>query len=398
MSVMIGSMVASLVTVGRMLALCVVGLCFARYRMGAEGAAAWKVVARLNAEFITPCLCFGAITKGIDAEAFRELWPVALLAIVLPCLWLGVGALGGWFFFSKDQRHYVTFSALTVAYPNSFAIPYSLLLGLRHHVSWIQEHRRGEEFMVTVCMLFATIELLQIWTVAFYFYGRAARDAVKGEGIAAATAATSEEASAEVVAVKSDAEAGPERKECLEETSAVPQPFLPRHIGLCVGLREMFNPLVLSLIAAMVLALTPLRQPLVDSFVHEVFQFVGAASVPLVLLQMGAGMARPPSDMLRSRALQMRTAILITIFRLLVGNVCGAAVVTAFRRAGYLTDPLMTLSLYLMCSAPTAANLMLVSSVQGGYVQPTSVLLFCMQLAAVPVITISVSIFVAILS
>lgn len=153
---------------------------------------------------------------------------------------------------------------------------------------------------------------------------------------------------------------------------------------------------MLSLVLALAIALSPFRQSFVESDLHEVLHFVGSASVPLVLVQLGAGAAQPPA--METQGLQVRSAATIVFLRLIVANVVGSGIVTTFRWLGWVPSRHVALCLYLQCCAPTAANVMLVSGVQRAYVQPTATVLFFMQLAAIPTMVISVAVYVAMLS
>ena len=93
--------------------------------------------------------------------------------MLFPLMWLCIGGFGAKLLLAKDQQHYVAFAATAVAYPNGFAIPYPILLGLRREVDFMQE--RGDEYSATVAILFAFFTMLHIWTVGFYLYGRAAK-------------------------------------------------------------------------------------------------------------------------------------------------------------------------------------------------------------------------------
>jgi len=158
------------------------------------------------------------------------------------------------------------------------------------------------------------------------------------------------------------------------------------------------NPLVVALLVALGIAMSPWRKQFVDSIVYDTVAFVGASSTPLILVQMGASMARPPEVQASGQGLRMRSALIIVFLRLVAGNVIGAGLVTACRHAGWIGDPQVALCLYLICCSPSAANLGLVSSVQQAYVKPTSILLFLMQMASVLTMTISIAVYVTILA
>jgi len=383
----------------------------------------------------------------VDRETLRDLWPVVLLGVLLPCTWLAVGALGARMLLAREQRQFVRFAAVTVAYPNAFAIPYPLLQALSRQVDWLRARDGADAFSATVAMLFSLVLLLQVWTGGFWLYGQAAKQ--ERESLALAHSQGQDAAPAEVEAKSNDAggAAGDEAKSrrtagsdgsgCAGETGssqaelhgggesvlAVPDVDLEDAEGCSAcglrrdssmrrmataavltgtggarALRQVVNPLLLSLLVAIALAISPLRRPFVDSALHDVAVTVGAVAVPLTLVQLGAGMARPPPTKAATGTLSWWSAAVIVGLRLVGANVIGSAIITGFRSLGWLRDRHTALCLYLTCCSPTAANVALVSSVQQAYVQPTALVLFVMQLACIPTITVSIAIYLALLA
>jgi len=421
MSIVGVSAVASIAAVLRTLVVCLCGFFLARCRANAGGAGTWRDLARLNPEFLTPCLVIAKFTSGIDPQSLRVLWPIVVLGLVLPNLWLGIGALGARLLLPSDQQQFIRFAAVSTAYPNAFAIPYPLMLALVRQLDWPTEHEDMSGFSASVTMLFSLVMLLQIWTVAFTLYGQAAKQQ------SAASSSCSHSADAE------QADSQVSRGDDSRDPPSLASPEIASHTldsgkedvrssaasstdggvgksssfrsfgsesillnnGATRACQQIVNPLLISLFVAMGIALSPWREAFVSSAVHETVDFVGAASVPLVLVQLGAGMARPPAMENNAASLRWRSALTIVFLRLIVANAVGSCVVTGFRWMGWLQDRYTCLIAYLMCCSPTAANVGLVSSVQQAYIQPTAVLLFVMQLAAIPVMMISIAAYVA---
>lgn len=476
MSVFWSSAATSLNAVGRTLSICCCGFVLARYRATAGGANSWRDFARLNAEFFTPCLVIASFSKGISPEILADLWPVIVLAFLLPQVWLVTGAVGARLLLPPDQHQFVRFAAVCVAYPNAFAIPYPLMRVLVRQVGWPTERPDLDAFSVSVTMLFSLCMLLQIWTVAFALYGQAAKDEDAALAKQVADESRFEDAADEAPAVvvvvdaahSEDAadkgicdllvdsllvpgsfwsccrggrqlhaprtgsarrhlkaavaerapqstrhgdDRGPDAVDSADEDEVQAVPRAPsRRLSFsatdCVvmftgrvrAVREVFNPLLVSLLVALGISLSPLREPFVASGVHDWLEFMGAASVPMVLIQLGAGMARPPAVQGKEGGFRWRSAFVVVFLRGIVANLIGSGIVTFFRHMGWLKDPYVILCMYLMCCSPTAANVSLVSSVQGAFVQPTAVTLFVMQAAAVPLMTVSIAAYVAVLS
>lgn len=395
--------------------MCICGFVLARYRATAGGAASWRDFARLNAELFTPCLVLGAFTKGISATVLSELWPVIVLAVLLPCIWLVTGALGARLLLAKDQRHFVRFAAVCVAYPNAFAIPYPLMRVLVKSLDWPSEREDMDAYIVSVIMLFSAVLLFQVWTVAFSLYGKAAKE--EAASMAAARGAA-DVLPKSLPAAPSDPSIEADGQEQQPKPTALDKPELAPDVEVGIGpaiapkrssrvlvigsnlraVREACNPTLVSLLLALAISVSPIREPFLKSGAHDWFSFVGAASVPMVLIQLGAGMARRPSLQGHLGDLRWHSALVVVFLRLIVANLIGSCVVTVFRRMGWIQDPYLILCMYLMCCSPTAANVSLVSSVQGAFVQPTAVTLFVMQACAVLSMTISITIYVASLS
>jgi len=413
------------ISVGRPLVICLLGFLMAKHRMRAGGGSTWRDIGRLNTELLMPCLSIAAFTKGIDVDALSELWPVLVLAAALPQLWLCIGWLGAKVFLAKDQQQYALFAATAVAYQNGFAIPYPILIGLHREVDFLDD--RGEEFSATVCILWSFVILVQIWTIGFVLYGRAAKrerkaaiqeaaspmetsppkevatvdddePELKPEPGSLASVETVENNDVEViVSEKPDAEVEqePARTEIDEKPTASRQvsTTLSRQSSRALAsthkaLSNLINPLIASLFVAAAISFSPLREPFVKSVVHDWLNFIGSPSVLLALLQLGAGMQASRSSS-ASDGLTLRSAALISSLRLVVGNLAGAAVVTLFRRYDLISRH-TALAMYIQCSSPTAANLVLVSSVQQAYTQPLSITIFLMQCASVVTMTVSV--------
>mmetsp|Transcript_19360 Transcript_19360/g.55518 ORF Transcript_19360/g.55518 Transcript_19360/m.55518 type:complete len:409 (+) Transcript_19360:74-1300(+) len=397
---------AVITAVARTLLMGVAGLVLARYRATAGGAASWRDLARVNAEFFMPCLVLANFPKGIDIHVLHELWPVVALLVVLSCMWFLIGAIGGWLLLARDQRHLVGFVAVSVAYPNSFAIPYPLMLAMIPRLDWLRDQEDPEAFCAAVLMLGLFVYLLQVWTVGFTLYGRAAAQAPAPAG-KEQPPATPEPP--ELEAQNTQPPAAPvadDASASCSETSASEvalggQPCLDGGSGGagCVrGLQEIINPLTVSLVLAFLVVMSPLRGAFVTSPLFDALDFVAEAAVPLTLVQIGAGMARPPAAGEGFGDLRWRSALLVVFLRLVVANVTGSAVVAAFQSAGLIKDRLVALCMYCICCSPTAPNLSVVSGVQDAYVQPTAMALFAMSVAAVPVILVSVTVYVVILT
>mmetsp|Transcript_19855 Transcript_19855/g.46171 ORF Transcript_19855/g.46171 Transcript_19855/m.46171 type:complete len:405 (-) Transcript_19855:57-1271(-) len=404
MSVVAAAIWAAVLAVARPLLVCVAGMLMAKYRL-APGSTTWRDLGRLNAELLMPCLCLAAFTKGIHTESLSDLWLVLVLAAVLPMIWLVIGICGAKLFLAKDQQQYAMFAGTAVAYQNGFAIPYPILVGLAREVDFLRE--RGDEFSAAVAILWSFPVLLQIWTIGFYLYGKAARSEEQrsrevDSPEAGANPADSKESQESASNCKEDA-SPPEdvtsmAASKMPRTKSTTSMSLRAISSVQTVVSNLVNPLLVSLFVAAAISLSPMRETFVKSVFHEWLDFIGTASVPLALLQLGAGMVRPPADSGTPGGLTIRSASTIAFFRLVVANVVGAAVVTSLRQAEILTNAHTALALYIACATPTAANLVLVASVQHAYLQPLSLTIFLMQCASVLTMTVSIAIFVVALS
>eukprot|EP00441_Pelagodinium_beii_P041836 CAMPEP_0197630910 /NCGR_PEP_ID=MMETSP1338-20131121/8252_1 /TAXON_ID=43686 ORGANISM="Pelagodinium beii, Strain RCC1491" /NCGR_SAMPLE_ID=MMETSP1338 /ASSEMBLY_ACC=CAM_ASM_000754 /LENGTH=230 /DNA_ID=CAMNT_0043202249 /DNA_START=20 /DNA_END=709 /DNA_ORIENTATION=- len=229
MSVLLTSIGAAVYSVGRTLVICVCGLLLAKYRLKAGGAATWKDIGRLNAELCSPCLIISVFTKGLDSSLIGQLWAVPLLALILSVLWLFLGGLAARLLLAKDQRHFVSFAATTCAFPNGFAIPFTLMVGLCQVVPWLSEDSRGSDFSAALCILFSFVTMMEIWSIAFWLFGRAA---------------------ARELAANAEADT-----EASEDKNQLPSPTGKASAFRAV--KEMLNPTMVGMFLALALSLSP---------------------------------------------------------------------------------------------------------------------------------------------
>merc|ERR1711957_1016616 len=104
---------------------------------------------------------------------------------------------------------------------------------------------------------------------------------------------------------------------------------------------------------------------------------------------MGAGMAHRPN--VAEASLAMRTLAVLIVSRLGICNAVAASFVIWLNWNGFLNRH-MALIFCIVCSSPTATNIVLVANVQGVFIKPTAVLLFLMQIAAIFTMTISIAV------
>jgi predicted permease len=378
--------VASAASVGGTLLLCLAGALWARWRTVEP--AFWRLTSRLNADVLTPALCFHTMVKELSPRSLQELWvvPVASLAHILVGLALG-GSLGRLVLPGEQRSEFTLLAMLATSMGNSFALPLPLMVVLCRTVPWLSDRQEECTRRATgILIIWAIVVVIILWSLGYLIVHRAM---ARRSNHASSSGAVSGDA---------DKEAGG-----AEQGVGVPEGGGAAH--LChqgtFALRQMLNPVVVSSLVGLGVAMVgPLQDWLNGSLIMTVLDMPARACVPLTLLCLGGQMVGVQGSDQKQAAggISPRVLAAFTVLRLIIMNGIWSVLVVGALWAGLLPrgDRLLQLCLLLPGAMPTAANVVLLCGVLRAFPTEISRLIFIMQVACVPCIAISLIVYLEI--
>lgn len=383
------SVVASAASVGGTLLLCLTGALWARWRTVEP--VFWRLTSRLNADVLTPALCFHTMVKEVSPRSLQELWvvPVASLAHILVGLALG-GSLGSLVLPKEQRSEFTLLAMLATSMGNGFALPLPLMVVLCRTVPWLSDQREECTSRATgILIIWSIVLVIVLWSLGYLIVYRAM--ARRSQLAPSSAGAASGGADQEADCAKQGAGAP-------EGGSAGPGAAQARADHQCqqsiFALRQMLNPVVVFSLGGLGVAMVePLRDWLNGSLIMAVLEMPARACVPLTLLCLGGQMvgAQGPDPKQAARGIRPRALVAFAVLRLIVMNGVWSALVVGALWAGLLPrgDRLLQLCLLLPGAMPTAANVVLLCGVLGAFPTEISRLVFVMQVACVPCIAVS---------
>lgn len=412
------SVVASAASVGGTLLLCLTGALWARWRTVEP--VFWRLTSRLNADVLTPALCFHTMVKQLSPRSLQELWvvPVASLAHILVGLALG-GSLGRLVLPGEQRSEFTLLAMLATSMGNSFALPLPLIVVLCRTVPWLSDRQEECTSRATgILIIWSVVLVIILWSLGYLIVHRAtarrSKHASSSAGVAPGDADKEARVAGQLFHPLGHGPAQPARMcaalpaDALDGRGADQGAGAPEGGGaahLChqgtFALRQMLNPVVASSIGGLGVAMVaPLQDWLNGSLIMTVLDMPARACVPLTLLCLGGQMVGVQGSDPKQAAGGIRPRVLaaFTVLRLIVMNGVWSALVVGALWAGLLPrgDRLLQLCLLLPGAMPTAANVVLLCGVLGAFPTEISRLIFIMQVACVPCIAISLIVYLEI--
>ncbi|NOY83023.1 MAG: hypothetical protein GXP31_18650 [Kiritimatiellaeota bacterium] len=174
-------------------------------------------------------------------------------------------------------------------------------------------------------------------------------------------------------------------------------PYLSGRTFRAIRWRQVLSPPVCGALGgAVVGAFPPLRNLLIEPgaplrVLLDVTELAGAGAIPCSLLVLGANVM---SGAAADDELSLRPIIGVTVGRLLLFPFVGIGTVLLLKRWGWIPDdPMFALVLMLEAAVPPATNLIVMCQLHGRGEGAMARILFWTYLAAVPALTVFVSLF-----
>ena len=366
---------------------------------------AQKSVSKLVVHLFLPALLLSRVANTVSPEHLVSWAAVPLIA----CFMVAAGASLGYLLVLALARHDVAgFAMAAVAFGNTTSLPLAMMASLAHG----EALRRDEDDSVDDIMARGTAYVLVFtlpvtllrWTVAYDLMGsnmpRTANAAADYSHVIelAEQPAGGDDGDVEEVVVggeeeqEGDGEDGEDgvhvREAVVAAAAVVDEPLTLRQ-----RIRKMFNPpIYASLLGIAIGLVTPVKGLLFGSgaplaFVTNALTITGEATVPAVMIGLGATLYNGPN----SASVGRRLLGGILVLRLVCMPLVGFAVIHAFDRFGWLpADPTFRAVMMLEFATPPAINLSTMATLHGRMEKETGTLLFWAYLAAVPCLSLSV--------
>ncbi len=174
-------------------------------------------------------------------------------------------------------------------------------------------------------------------------------------------------------------------------------PYLSGRTFRAIRWRQVLSPPVCAALSGAIIgAFSPLRDLLIEPgapfrALVDVSELAGAGAIPCSLLVLGANVM---SGAAAVDELSLRPIIGVIVGRLLLFPFVGIGTVLLLRRWGWVpADPMFALVLMLEAAVPPATNLIVMCQLHGRGEKAMARILFWTYLAAVPALTVFVSLF-----
>jgi len=179
-------------------------------------------------------------------------------------------------------------------------------------------------------------------------------------------------------------------------------PYLSHRPLRDLEVRQILSPPLIGIICGVILgAVGPLNRLLVCPgaplrVCMDTVELIGTAAIPCALLIMGANLGDIDP---KERAIEPKLIFSVGLGKLVIMPLLGCAVVLGLRRMGLIpNDPMCALVLMIEAAVPPATNLMVMCQAHHKGEAAMSKLLFWSYIAAVPILTIFVAVFLGLVS
>ncbi|KAL6057055.1 hypothetical protein QOT17_015718 [Balamuthia mandrillaris] len=285
-----------------------------------------------------------------------------------------------------------------VTLANAGNLPLTLIISITHDLAPFNEDEEATSRGISYVSLYMTCMSLLVWTVGLNYIGRGPQlfnkeDKTKPSNSDLEGMLTKQESGSngektdrkengeEIVAHTTKREETQPSSMSTTATmsssrmdaSEAAKPFWKR---LFYQAKGGLSPITFSLLSALFVGLIPPIRNLFHGtgaplkFVMEIFDFLGLPSVPIVMLVLGASLAKGP----RTSFVGIRPIAAVVIGKLLLMPLLGISITLAVRRMGLLPeDPLFAFVLMIQSATPSATVLVVISEIHqwGNDITPT---------------------------
>ena len=292
--------------------------------------------------FFCPCMIISGLADSLTLDSLLDLWLLPAVSIVIVC----VGALIGLVVCSAlgVAARDVPVVICCCACGNAFALPLSMAQALALNVEWIGA--LGGPLMQSYVFVYCLTDSLVLFgPVNFALGWHPASDA--------AARNQDEEQSQLMTAPLSPAAAAAPQGKGGAEGGAL------RHVRTALG--SLANPMMVASVAGMVLSLIePLRARYVQSSLFQSMAFSGAATTPLMLANLGAGMALHMREAPKGKErLPRRLVAAVVLGRLVLCPLATLGVLAAAVQLGIVPGSERLLLLFLLMQGATPSAMFL---------------------------------------
>ncbi|RKP35046.1 auxin efflux carrier, partial [Dimargaris cristalligena] len=364
-----------------------------------------KGLSVLNMNYFTPCLLFSSMVETVTPEVIVELWPMVVFYFVFSALAILICILGCRVFRISPYMH--RFAIIALLFSNTNSLPISLLKGI------MQSHGASILFQgpddtplkasgraVSYAVIFVVFNNIFRWTVGVRLL---APYAEQKEHLTA----HSHKLAAHNRLIQCPSNAS------LPLDSDTSTATSPRRHSLVRGLKSVgrtcagcLNAPVYAIIAAIIVQFIPWVNDLVmepSSVFMPIVKAIdisGDASIPVMLLSLGAQLACPSSNSPGLLSDGSKITMLVMLGRFLLIPLIVVPLLLFLRP--YIPvandDPVFMITLFVLCCMPPAVNLITVAQAMGVFEDESAKLLFYVYVSAIPILVVLVTIFLTVLS
>ena len=408
---------ASAVSGAQTIAIAFAGGVLARTKL-AGGRGSIKDITNIIVWFFGPCLTISRLTETLTLDTLLQLWLLPTFSVIIVLMGAVVGAVMCALMGVHARHAPVVISCCACG--NALALPLSISQALSVNVDWIRDSDSGGgPALISYVFVYTVTDALILFGPVYFVLGwqpqRGGSLSDEGDGDEDDEGARLMEGVGESADPHSIYDAAPDKAGGKAEGSDSGSLSASNGSGGGGGggsssstlagqlASSCANPmLVASMVSVLLSLIEPLRSRFVQSALWQTMRTAGDATTPLMLANLGAGMAlhmkqstAPPLPRQpQQQQLPRRLVIAVVLGRLVVCPVATVAILAAAVRAGMIpgSERLLLLFLLMQGATPSAMFLGVMTQMHGDAEREAimSQLLFVLNIAAIPLFTAAV--------